>query len=74
MSLRGERHRAARLAGYADATYQKLGSRREPTEQWSYDKLLLSLREKIAAGELEALMAEGAAWTENQAADEALTL
>jgi hypothetical protein len=74
LSLRGERHRAARLAGYVDATYQKLGSRREPTEEWGYNKLLTSLREEIASDEIETLMAEGAGWTEDQTADEALTL
>jgi predicted ATPase/class 3 adenylate cyclase len=74
LSLRGERHRAARLAGYVDAAYQKLGSRREPTEAWAYNKLLISLREGIASDELEVLMAEGAGWTEDQTADEALKL
>jgi tetratricopeptide (TPR) repeat protein len=74
LSLHGERHRAARLAGYVDATYQKLGSRREPTEAWAYNKLLISLREEVASDELEALMADGAGWTEDQAADEALKL
>jgi len=74
LALRGERHRAARLAGYVDAAYQMLGSRREPTEEWGYKKLLVSLREEIASDELEALMAEGAGWAEDQAADEALKL
>jgi len=74
LSLFGERHRAARLAGYVDATYQKLGSRREPTEEWGYNKLLNSLREEIASDQIEALMAEGAGWTEDQTADEVLTL
>jgi predicted ATPase len=74
LSLRGDRQRAARLAGYVDATYRKLGSRREPTEEWGYNKLLLSLREEIAPDELETLMADGAGWTEDQIADEALKL
>jgi tetratricopeptide (TPR) repeat protein len=74
LSLRGERHRAARLTGYVDAAYRKLGSRREPTEVWGYTKLLDSLREKIASDELDALMADGAEWTEDQASDEALRL
>jgi predicted ATPase len=72
LSLRGERHRAARLTGYVEAAYQKLGTRREPTEEWGYKKLQVSLRAEIASNELEALMADGARWTEDQAADEAL--
>jgi hypothetical protein len=72
LSLRGEHARAARLVGYVDATYQHLGSRREPTEQWGYDKLMPSLREGIGSDELQTLMAEGARWTDDQVADEAL--
>jgi predicted ATPase/class 3 adenylate cyclase len=71
-SLSGERRRAARLTGYVDAFYQKLGSRREPTEEWGYKKLIASLGEEIASDELAALMADGAGWTEDQAADEAI--
>jgi len=74
LSLRSERHRAARLTGYVDAAYQKLGNRREPTEEWGYQKLLSSLREEIASDELKALMAEGAGWTEDEAAEEALKI
>ena len=74
LSLRGEHARAARLAGYVDETYQHLGSRREPTEQWGYNKLMLSLREGIASDELQNFMAEGARWSDDQVVDEALKL
>lgn len=74
LALRGERHRAARLTGYVDAAYQKLGNKREPTEEWGYQKLLSSMREEIAADELDTLIAEGAGWAEDQASDEALKL
>ncbi|MDQ6766799.1 MAG: tetratricopeptide repeat protein [Candidatus Eremiobacteraeota bacterium] len=74
LSFRSERHRAARLTGYVDAAYQKLGNRRESTEEWGYQKLLSSLREGIASDELGVLMAEGAGWTEEQAVEEALKI
>jgi predicted ATPase/class 3 adenylate cyclase len=74
LSLRGDRQRAARLTGYVDATYQGLGNQREPTEEWGYQKLLSSLREEITSDELEALMGEGAGWTEDQAMEEALKI
>ena len=72
LALGGDRRRAARLAGYVDATYQKLGSRREPTEEWGYNKLLAALRDEIGAEELQALLAEGAGWTEDRSTEEAL--
>jgi hypothetical protein len=45
---------------------------REPTEQWGYEKLMAALREQRSEAELEELAAEGAAWSEDQAAEEAL--
>jgi len=74
LSLRGDRKRAARLTGYVDATYRGLGNQREPTEEWGYQKLLSSLREELTSDELEAFMAEGAGWAEDEAAGEALTI
>jgi len=71
----GDRARSgARLMGYADAQYAKLEMKREPTEQWGYDKLMLALCEALDANAIEQLAAEGAAWSEEQAIETALTV
>ncbi len=70
-ALRGEIARAGRLIGYVNLQYGELGMEREPTEKWGHDKLMTALHEKLSDGELEKLAAEGAAWSEDQAADEA---
>jgi tetratricopeptide (TPR) repeat protein len=72
--LGGDARRGAQLLGYVDAQYTALGMHREPTEQWSYDKLITALREKLSADEIATLGAEGAPWSEDRAAAEALTL
>lgn len=64
--------RAAKLLGYASAKYTELGAERQPTERWGYDKLMAELREKLSDAEIEKLAAEGAGWSEDQAAEEAL--
>src|SRR5207302_1730931 len=63
---------AARLIGYVDAQYEKLRSSREPTEKWGYQKLMVALRERLNDAEIERLAAEGAAWSEERAVEEAL--
>ncbi|MBV9440453.1 MAG: adenylate/guanylate cyclase domain-containing protein [Candidatus Eremiobacteraeota bacterium] len=63
---------AARLEGYADARLRAAGFEREFTEQTTYDRLSALLRAHFAAPELEALLAEGAAWTGDDAIAEAL--
>ena len=45
---------------------------REPTEQWGYDKLMAALRETLSEDKIATLGAEGAAWSEDQAVEEAL--
>src|ERR1700694_5215314 len=65
-------HTAARLSGYVDAQFEELGSDREPTEKSEQDKLLAALREQLAEAEIEKLAADGAAWSEDQAVEEAL--
>jgi hypothetical protein len=55
-----------------DMQYTSLGIQPEPTEQWSYDKLMGALRETLSAGEIAQLAADGAAWSEDQAVEEAL--
>jgi predicted ATPase len=71
-ALGTEARRGARLLGYADAQYTALGMQREPTEQWGYDKLVTALRETLSADEIAQLAADGAAWSEDQAVEEAL--
>jgi tetratricopeptide (TPR) repeat protein len=72
MALVGQMQSAARLLGYVDAQFKETGMQREPTEKWGYEKLMASLRKQLSEAELEKLAAEGAAWSEDQAAEEAL--
>jgi predicted ATPase/class 3 adenylate cyclase len=72
--LGGDARRAAQLLGYVDAQYTALGLQREPTEQWGYDKLMAALRETLSADEIARLAADGAAWSEDQAVEEALVV
>jgi predicted ATPase/class 3 adenylate cyclase len=74
LALRGEMHDAARLVGYVNAQYKELGSEREPTEKWGYEKLMAALREQLSEAEMEKRAAEGAAWSEDQAVEEALKI
>ena len=60
------------MLGYVDAQYAALGTQREPTEQWGYGKLMPALRETLSEDEIATLGAEGAAWSEDQAVEEAL--
>ncbi|MBV8147621.1 MAG: tetratricopeptide repeat protein, partial [Candidatus Eremiobacteraeota bacterium] len=70
--LGGDVRRGAQLLGYVDAQYTALGMQREPTEQSGYDKLITGLRETLGADEIARLAADGAAWSEDQAVEEAL--
>jgi hypothetical protein len=60
------------LLGYVGSQYTALGLQREPTEQWGYETLMAALRETLSDAEIEQLAAEGAAWYEDQAVEEAL--
>jgi len=71
-ALRGQLHNASRLVGYVNVQYQEGGFEREPTEKWEYEKLMAALREHLSEPEIEKLAAEGAAWSEDQAVEEAL--
>ena len=71
-ALGGDPGRGAQLRGYVDAQYSALGVQREPTEQWGFDKLMAALHEMLSADEIAQLAADGAAWSEDQAAEEAL--
>jgi predicted ATPase/class 3 adenylate cyclase len=70
--LGGDARRGAQLLGYVDAQYGALGIQRDITEQWGYDKLMTSLHETLSADEIAQLSADGAAWAEDQAVEEAL--
>ena len=42
--------------------------------QWGYDKLMAALREQLCEADIEKLAAEGAAWPEDRAVEEALKI
>ena len=72
LALRGEVHDAARLIGYVNVQYKELGMEREATEKWGYEKLMAALHQQLTDAQIETLAAEGAAWSEDQAVEEAL--
>jgi predicted ATPase/class 3 adenylate cyclase len=72
LALRGEASVAARLICYVNAQYKELGIEREAPEKWGYEKLMAALHEQLSDTQIEKLAAEGAAWSEDQAVEEAL--
>jgi tetratricopeptide (TPR) repeat protein len=72
-ALGGDAQRAARLLGYVSAQYDRLGLKRELTEQWGYEKLLATLRETLSEDQIEGLATEGVAWSDDRALSAALT-
>jgi predicted ATPase/class 3 adenylate cyclase len=72
MTLGGEAHGAARLIGYVNVQFRELGYEREDTEKWGYEKLMAALCEQLSDAERAKFAAEGAAWSEEQAVEEAL--
>ena len=72
LALLGDVNGAARLIGYVNLQFKELGYEREITEKWGYDKLMTALREQLSETEIEKLAAEGAAWSEDRAVEEAL--
>ncbi|MDQ6768307.1 MAG: NB-ARC domain-containing protein [Candidatus Eremiobacteraeota bacterium] len=73
-TLNGDARKGAQLAAFADAKYKELGEARESTEAWSYKKLMASLHQQLDNASLEALAAEAAVWTAEQAVSEALAI
>jgi hypothetical protein len=73
-ALRGQIRRAARLLGASDVQHGALGWMHELHEQSGYAQTLAILREALSGDqeELATLMAEGRAWSFEQAAEEAL--
>jgi predicted ATPase/class 3 adenylate cyclase len=72
-ALAGNARRGGQLLGYVDGQYDRLRQKREPTEQWGYEKLTAALHEKLSKDEITTLASEGATWSEDQAVEEALT-
>ncbi len=72
--VRGDRLGAARLLGYVDARLDAIEALRQHTEQQEHDKMLTALRDALGENQLARLMAEGAAWSEDQAVAEALAI
>jgi len=68
----GDAPRQARLLGYMNATYKQYGVKVEAAERLSYQKLASMLHQRLSEGEITKLMNEGAAWSEDQAVEEAL--
>jgi predicted ATPase/class 3 adenylate cyclase len=71
-ALGGDARSGAHSLGYVDGRYEWLRMKRQHTEQWGYDSLLTALRKALSEDEIKKLAAEGAAWSEDQAVDEAL--
>ncbi len=72
VALRGEVERAARLLGSVDRQFAALGMEREITERWGYERLTSALRERLSDADIATLAAEGAAWSDERAIEEAL--
>ncbi len=70
--LSGETEAAARLLGYGVAFYATGTASREFTELASYDRVVAELEHRLPQDRVTALMAEGAALSEDQAAEMAM--
>ena len=69
---RGERRLAAQLLGCADRAYAGSGRIMHSAERRAHDKLLTDLEARLPAIELQALLREGAKWSEDEAFERAL--
>jgi hypothetical protein len=74
IALQGASERAARLAGYVKAFYDKISFVRDRTQQRTWERLIVVLNEKLGSGCAEQLMAEGAVWSEDEAINEAMKI
>jgi len=72
VALRGEIDGAARLGGFIDALYAQNLLPRNKVEQRSYEMLRAELRQRLAPNILDALGAQGAQFTPNEAAEAAI--
>ncbi len=65
------RRRAARILGFVDARLAALDTTRKYTEQQEYTALLALLRGTLGAGDLDARLAEGGRWSNQEVVAEA---
>jgi predicted ATPase/DNA-binding winged helix-turn-helix (wHTH) protein len=72
VARRGDHRLAARLIGCADREYGGSGRTMHPPERRARDRLLDELRAALSEDELQALLREGAAWSEDEAFERAL--
>ncbi|MBV8344981.1 MAG: adenylate/guanylate cyclase domain-containing protein [Candidatus Eremiobacteraeota bacterium] len=70
----GDTLRGARLFGYVSASFAGQGLRMDNIDRYAEAQLLSALRERLSNGDIEALAAEGAQLTEDQAIAEALSV
>ena len=70
-ALQGRTELAARLVGYVNERYESLGLERETTEQWAYQKLSSTLRERLTEEQLSTLGVEGVTLSEEWALEAA---
>jgi len=68
-ALEGRHRQAAVLLGFTTARFANSGEIREPTDQQIHDRLVQVLNAELPAADIQTLMAEGAQWSETQAAD-----
>jgi hypothetical protein len=75
-ALWGDARKAARLRGYVHSwlLHEAHGVCRSKAEQRTYDILNAELERMLSSNEIEALGAEGARWTDNEAVAEALAI
>ncbi len=66
--------RGARLLGFVERRLDELGWRREYTEREEYTRVVAALRESIGDSELDRLMTEGHAWSEDHAIAEGFAI
>jgi predicted ATPase/class 3 adenylate cyclase len=72
-ALQDDLERAARLEGYCAEAFAAAGYDREYTETVTRDRLMVLLRKRYADDELEALLAQGAVLSAQEAIDEGLS-
>jgi hypothetical protein len=65
---------AARLLGYTDAAFIRLGYSRQSNEQRECERVLSALRETFAGADLATHLADGATMTAGQALELALSI
>jgi hypothetical protein len=73
-TCKGQPQAAARLLGFVDAWCEQKSGFRGFYERATYEILVASLHDQLAAGALAALAAEGATYDFEQAVDQALSL